>query len=437
MEVVGVRMAIKSVLSFLLVAGLLLPAAFAQAEKPDEIEVGVFTFLSGPAATYGLPGRNAAELLFERINERGGIAGVPVTPIFVDEAQGLEGVLAEYRRLASDGVDAMIAALSSSNCLALAPVAEELQMLNLMWNCDTHRIFEEGEYDYVFRTNSNTIPEFVSAALYMLKVNPDVKTVAIINPDYAFGHDAAEIFKATLQAIRPDIRIVVELFPRLGAPDFSTEISRLQATRPDVIFSNLWGGDLNTFVRQANSRGLFRQSQGILALGTSSIEELGRDMPEGVLVGALGDGWFLSPEAQATPANQEFVEAYQERYGTYPPFPAYKMAQTILALEKAYHDAIEANGGSWPTTEQLAQAMEEQELDTFTGTLRLREDNDGMLDQVWGVTAASDEYPFKVLEQMVRFPAELVTPPAGVDQLEWVGGLSESILDEVPQPQGE
>ena len=425
------------ILLSLLIAGLVGQGVVAQEERPDEIEVGVFTFLSGPAATYGLPGHNAAELLFDQINERGGIDGVPITPTFVDEAQGLEGVLAEYRRLSSEGADAMIAALSSSNCLAIAPLAEELQMLNLMWNCDTHRIFEEGEYEYVFRTNSNTVPEFLSAALYMLQVAPDVETVAIINPDYAFGHDAAEIFKATLQAIAPDIRVTVELFPRLGAGDYSTEISRLQATRPDVIFSNLWGGDLNTFVRQANSRGLFRQSLGLLALGTSSLEQLGEDMPEGVLVGAIGDGWFLTPVAQENPENQEFVAAYQERYDAYPPFPAYKMAQTILALEKAYNDAIAANDGEWPSTEQVAAAMEEIELETFSGTLRLRPDNDGMLDQVWGVTAASEEYPFKVLEQMVRYPAETVTPPAGVGQLDWINDLSEDILNELPEPQAE
>src|SRR5690606_7728912 len=123
-----------------LAAGLAAIApAMAQSGKPSEIGMGVFTFTSGPAAAYGMPGRNAAELVIEKINAAGGIGGVKIKPIFVDEGQGTDGVVAEFRRLAADsGNQAMIAALSSGNCLALAPVAEQLKMPTFMWNCDTH-----------------------------------------------------------------------------------------------------------------------------------------------------------------------------------------------------------------------------------------------------------------------------------------------------------
>ena len=103
---------------------------------------------------------------------------------------------------------------------------------------------------------------------------PDVKTVAIINPDYAFGQDAAKIFKAALQALKPDIEIVAELFPKLGSPNYQTEISRLATARPDVIFSNLWGADLENFVRQASPRGLFTSSQVVLALGETVLQRV-------------------------------------------------------------------------------------------------------------------------------------------------------------------
>ena len=64
--------------------------AFA-AERPDAVRVGVVTFLSGPASVFGVPGQQAAELLAERLTERGGIGatgsepGVPVELTFVDE----------------------------------------------------------------------------------------------------------------------------------------------------------------------------------------------------------------------------------------------------------------------------------------------------------------------------------------------------------------
>jgi len=206
------------------------PAA-AQNDKPSEVGFGVFTFTSGPAAAYGMPGRNAAELVIEQINATGGIGGVPIKPTYVDEGQGTEGVVAEFRRLAADPSNqVMIAALSSGNCLALAPVAEQLKMPTFMWNCDTHQLFLKDRYKYVFRTNSSTVPEFVASALYLLSVKPDVKRIAIINPDYAFGRDAAAIFTATMKALKPDVEVVAELFPKLGSPSYNTEISRLHGS---------------------------------------------------------------------------------------------------------------------------------------------------------------------------------------------------------------
>ncbi|MBR3192176.1 MAG: ABC transporter substrate-binding protein, partial [Bosea sp.] len=100
--------------SFATLAG----SAFSQ-EKPAALGLGVLTFTSGPAAAYGMPGKNAAELMIDMINARGGIGGVPLKASYVDEAQGTQGVIAEYRRLAEDkGNQVMIAALSSANCLA-------------------------------------------------------------------------------------------------------------------------------------------------------------------------------------------------------------------------------------------------------------------------------------------------------------------------------
>ena len=54
----------------------------AQAAKPAELKVGIATYLSGPASVFGVPGRQAAEMLFDEINAEGGIAGVKVRPIW-------------------------------------------------------------------------------------------------------------------------------------------------------------------------------------------------------------------------------------------------------------------------------------------------------------------------------------------------------------------
>ncbi len=419
--------------ALLLAAGL--TSASAQSNKPTQIGWGVFTFTSGPAAAYGMPGRNAAELVINQINASGGIGGVPIKPIYVDEGQGTDGVIAEFRKLAADsGNEAMIAALSSANCLALAPVAEQLHMPTFMWNCDTHQLFLKDRYKYVYRTNSSTVPEFVASALYLLAVDPQVKKVAIINPDYAFGRDAGLIFKETLKALKPDVEIVAELYPKLGSPSYNTEISRLMAAQPDVIFSNFWGADLENFVRQAAPRELFTQSKVILALGESVLQRVGTQLPDGVIVGVIGDGYWLAPDARNKPQTKAFVEGYHKQFNEYPVFPSFKMANTLYAVKAVYEKAIAANTGRWPTRDELVAAAKNLKVDTLTGTLALRDDNDGLVDQIVGVTKKDPAYPFPVMGSMVRYPASAVTPPVGTDPIAWIKGLKPSMLASMPKP---
>ncbi|MFZ1884607.1 MAG: ABC transporter substrate-binding protein [Rhodoplanes sp.] len=407
----------------------------AQTSKPSDVGFGVFTFTSGPAAAYGMPGRNAAELVIEQINASGGIGGVPIKPTYVDEGQGTEGVVAEFRRLAADPVNqVMIAALSSGNCLALAPVADQLQMPTFMWNCDTHQLFLKDRYKYVFRTNSSTVPEFIASALYLLSVKPDVKRIAIIDPDYAFGRDAATIFKATLKALKPDVEVVAELYPKLGSPSFNTEISRLVTAQPDVIFSNLWGADLENFVRQAAPRELFTRSTVILALGESVLQRVGTLLPDGVIIGVIGDGWWMSPDAQSKPQTRQFVENYRKRFNEYPVFPSFKMANTIYAVKVVYEKALANTKGRWPTRDDLVAAAKNLKTETLTGTLALRDDNDGLVDQIVGETTKDSRFPFPIMGNMVRYPASLVTPPVGVDPIAWIAKMKPSILATLPKP---
>ena len=60
-----------------------------------------------------------------------------------------------------------------------------------------------------------------------------------------------EIWETAIDQLEPGVRVVAGLFPRFAASDYSAEITRLLAARPDVIFSTHWGGDLVTLVRQA------------------------------------------------------------------------------------------------------------------------------------------------------------------------------------------
>ena len=76
-------------------------AALAQ-NKPQEIKIGITTFLSGPASVFGVPARAAAEMIAEDLNKKGGISGVPVKLSFIDEGAGGEALVLNSRRIVQD-----------------------------------------------------------------------------------------------------------------------------------------------------------------------------------------------------------------------------------------------------------------------------------------------------------------------------------------------
>lgn len=410
----------------MLTAALLLGgSATLAADRPTEVKIGITAFLSGPASVFGEPAKAAAEMFLEEMNAAGGIGGVPLNAIFVDEGAGGEHVLSEYRRLVDEEkVDAMFASISSGNCNKVAPLAEDLKILNIMWDCGTQRIFEEGDYRYVFRTQSNAAPEMVATVLYLLKTKPDFSTIAVVNQDYAWGRDSWDIFLTTLKALKPDVEVVAEFFPKFGAPDFSTEISRLSALRPDVILSTSWGGDLDTFVRQSSQRGLLDQSTFVLPLAESSLQRLGKDLKPGHIIGGRGDHYFLHPEKVGNAYYDAFVTAFKEKTGDYPIYPVFHMSQALNALKGAYEKAMEANGGAWPEKEQVIDAMSGL---TFAGLGRevtIREDGQGLEDQLIGTSTHVDDYDFAVLDNMMIFDADDITTPVGQISTEWMSTLT-------------
>jgi len=421
----------RTATGWLLGAALIAQGGLAlAAEKPDEIVIGINTFLSGPASVFGDPAKAAADMMLAELNAKGGIEGVPVRAIYVDEGVGGEHVVSEYRRLVqNEGVDAMLASISSGNCNQVAPLAEDLKVLNIMWDCGTQRIFEEDDYRYVFRTQANATPEMVATALYLLKTKPDFRTIAVINQDYAWGRDSWDIFSKTIKALKPDVEVVAELFPRFGAPDYSTEVTRLSALRPDVVLSTSWGGDLDTLVRQAAQRGLMEQSTFVLPLLESSLQRLGKDLPEGVIAGGRGDHYFLHPEYKDDPDFEAFMQAFKDQTGAWPIYPVFHMAQALNALEAAYGKALEAGGGEWPDTEAVVDAMEGLEFRGLSRPITIREDHQGLEDQMLGTTIHVDDYDFAVLDNMMIFPATEITTPVGQISEEWVQTLTPEMIE--------
>ncbi len=210
-------------------------ATGAQAQEAKPIRIGFVTFLSGPAAgPFGVPAKQAAEGIVEAINagkapapyNTKGFGGAPVELVIIDEAGGASKQVTEFRNLVErSNVDYVIGYISSGDCLAVAPVAEEMKKLTVLFDCGTPRVFEEASYKYVFRTRPHATMDAVAAALYLNEVNPKVKSYAGINQNYAWGQDSWADFSAAMGVLKPDVKITTSQMPKFGAGQYGAEIS--------------------------------------------------------------------------------------------------------------------------------------------------------------------------------------------------------------------
>ena len=391
---------------------------------PKEVKLGFVDFLSGSAAVFGISGKNAAEWMVDKWNADGGIRGVKVRMIAVDEGGGPDKQVTEFRRLVLDEqVDAVIGYTSSANCLAIAPVAEELQTLTVVHICGTRRLTEDKKLKYIFRTSNHQAADSVLAARYLLSIKPDVKSIAGANEDYAWGRDSWEDFKAAMLQLKPDVKVLGELWTKIQAGEYSAEISKLLALKADAVHSTFWGGGLITFVKQAGARGLFQNSLVVLPVVEQSFQDLRDELPSGVIsLPRATAGYFLHPDPKTNPLQKEFVDGMKARFGRLPDYPAYRTYYAFAGLKAAYEKAIE-QVGQWPKVEEVIKAFEGLTWQTPIGPVTMRADHQAVHAGVAGISKYSPEYGFAVLDRIVEMPAEQIMPPVGMSTPDWLKTL--------------
>jgi branched-chain amino acid transport system substrate-binding protein len=396
-------------------------------QETKAIRLGLVTFLSGPGAgPFGVPARNAAELMFDALNsgavpapyQTKGFGGNAIEMVLIDEAGPTTSVVTEYRNLVDRRhVDMVIGYVSSGSCLAVAPVAEELKTLTVLFDCGTPRVFEDATYRYVFRTASHATMDNVAAAKYVKETFPGVARIAGINQNYAWGQDSWRDFQAAMKALVPGVEITTSQMPKLFAGQYGAEISALIGTPPDVIHSSLWGGDLEAFVLQGAPRNLFKSSHLVLTAGEPELRKLQGQISDGTIIGARGPHSVFAPDNEL---NRWFTSNYEKRYGATPVYPSYHMVQAILGTKAAYEKAKAANKGRNPDQDQIIAAFQGLSFETPSGTTKMALGNghQGIQGTAYGMTKLVEGK--LTIINVRRYAAEQVNPPEGVKSEEWI-----------------
>jgi branched-chain amino acid transport system substrate-binding protein len=400
------------------------------AHAEETFKLGLVNFLSGPGAdAFGVPSMNGGELMVKALNAGEvptpyagtvGFGGLPIEIVKVDETGGAQVQIQRFRDLVQrEEVDAVVGYDGSGDCLAIAPIADELKKVVVFSGCGTPRIFEENEYEYVFRAGAHSTMDNVALAHYVARKLPDAKTVAGFNQNYSWGQDSWRDFSLALKELRPDIEVVGELFPEPGAGQYGAQINVLMRMKPDVVHSSLWGGDLEAFLLQAGPRQLFSRTNVVFTMAEHVLPRLGDKVPEGLMTGGRGAVGALHPD---TPLANWFYAAYDEEYG----FPAvqgpFRFVQTILGLKTAVELAMEANGGKKPTSEEIAAAFEFATFETPSGTVEMAigDGHQAIQGNAIGISKWNAEQQRVELVDVEYFGAKCINPPNDMSSEEWI-----------------
>jgi branched-chain amino acid transport system substrate-binding protein len=405
-------------------------AAFAFAPfvlAQSSVKIGVVAFISGPAAApFGLPAKQAADFVFEELNagkvpgpyNKKGFGGTPLEMVMVDEAGTTTTQVTEFRNLVQKhNVDLVIGYISSGNCLAIAPVAEELKKFTNFYDCGTPRIFEDGSYKYVFRTSSHATKDSVGAALYVRDAKPNLKSIAGLNQNYAWGQDSWGDFELAMKVLVPSVEVKTSQMPKLFAGQYNAEISALLGAGADVIHSSFWDGDLEALILQGGPRGLMQKSMTVLTAGETVMHKLAAEIPDGTVLGARGP---FGPYAPDNRYNQWFAKGYEAKFKSPANYVSYQMAQAILGVKLAWEKAMEKNGGKRPSNEEVGAALENMTFEGPGGTVKmaLGKGHQAIMETAYGTTKLVNGK--LTLVNVKRYPAEQVNPPEGVKSADWI-----------------
>jgi branched-chain amino acid transport system substrate-binding protein len=406
-------------------AGVSLPGGWATAQVSAKIpttplKFGYMTFLTGPAAVLGEPMIKGHLLAAEEINAKGGVLGKrQIETIKADEAAGTDANVKELRRMKlSEKIDLFGGITSSGNTPALGPVAEELGVLTLFVDGCTDFLFDKAVTNphFIFRMTNIQSADGATAAIKAVRTWKGIKKVAHIHPDYSYGRNAFDHFNIVMDKLVGNVEMVSEAWPKLGTTDFAAHITKTISSKPDLLFTSVWGGDYVAMYKQMVGYGLYDKMKVATTLAFGVVPHaLGKDHPEGIVAGVHSNYHFTHAPANSAAQNKEFVTKYLARWKEYPNFQAEGAYTALNMYVSAVERSSKAANGAWPETDAVIAELETAETIGPAGHIYVRKDNhQAYKDCITGLSARSSAYPFPVwdLASVITIPIKDVTAPA-------------------------
>jgi branched-chain amino acid transport system substrate-binding protein len=358
--------------------------------------IGLSTSISGSAQLFGEAGIKGIQLAVDEINDKDGVNGYKINLITRDDvgvpAKAVENV---RQMILEEKAVAIFGSVTSSACLAVSPVTKQYNVPFFTFTCNTVNLTTKNFQPNIVSVVPNTHMEGGAIGVDIGK-KTQYKTFYMLAPDYEYGHVEADAFKKALQRTNPSARIIGEDYSPYPTTSFTTYITKILAARPDVAYSNIFAGDLVTFVKQAKDQDFFSKTTFTTQSSVDDLQTLGADFPVNIR------GYARAPFfAIDTQQNRDFVKRYRAKYNKYPSDWA------IMGYDAFTVWAAGANKAGSFDTKKVLDSVVGQSFTTLRGKITIRKiDHQGDVPEWLGTLTKTPDYPFPIFKDTVRVPGD-------------------------------
>ena len=357
-------------------AGSVLPD---QAAAQDPIRIGELNSYKAIPA-FLEPYKKGWELAVEEINAAGGVNGRKIEVISRDDnASPGDAVRVAEELVSREKVALLTGGFLSHVGLAISSFAKQQKVLFIAAEPLTDKLVWENGNAYTFRLRASTYMQVHMLVEEAVKLGK--KRWALVYPNYEYGQSAIASFKALMLEKQPGVEFVAEQAPPLGKIEAGAVAQAIADAKPDAIFNVTFGPDLQKFVREGTTRGIFSDVAVFSLLGGEPeyLDPLKSEAPVGWYV--TGYPW----DQIKTPEHDKFLAAYRAKWNDYP------RLGSVVGYAALYSVAAVLKKAGGTDTDKMLKAMAGLEVETPFGKVVYREiDHQSTMGAYVGRTAVRE-----------------------------------------------
>lgn len=368
-------------------AALVLAAGPAMAQQKS-IKIGFVSTFSGPTAVIGNDMRNSFELALDHLGRKMG--GIPVEVIYEDDTQQpAVGKQKTEKLIQSDHVDFLVGYIWSNVLLASIKPAIDSQTFFISANAGPHQIAGERCSPFIFSTSWQNDQTPQAMGIYMNQKK--VKSAFLIGPNYAAGKDMLAGVDSTFEG-----KVVGrELTTWPSQLDFSAELAKAKAAKPDAIFVFYPGKAGVQFLSQYAQAGL----KGTIPLYQAfTIDETTLPLQKDLALGVPGAQEWVNDLPNE--ANKKFVGDFRKKYGHGPSFYGAQSYDAAMLI----NSAVAATKGKLSDKKAVQKALEKADFKSVRGDFKFGNNHIPIQDFYLQVAekTADGEYRLKTVTKIVE-----------------------------------